>query len=136
MALPVQMAIGAYRFQVSTAAYQQLQRKYGWRWTKVDRAARAPAMQYVGPALQEMTFDGTIYPHERGGWQQIEAMRKEADKHQPLPLVSGFGEVFGDFVILTIQETLSRFLIGNAAGRIDFTMSIQEYVRDPSEGGR
>lgn len=62
----VMMALGGYRFSLSTVAYQKLQRTADWRWPTQDRLGAHPVRQYVGPGDQSITLDGTLYPHYLG----------------------------------------------------------------------
>jgi hypothetical protein len=64
--LEVMLALGRYRFSLSTAAYQGLERQAAWRWPAQDRLGAHPVRQYVGPGEQTMRLDGTLYPHYKG----------------------------------------------------------------------
>lgn len=64
--LEVMMALGSYRFSLSTAAYERLSRQASWRWPAQDRIGAHPVRQYVGPGEQTIRVDGTIYPHYKG----------------------------------------------------------------------
>ncbi|MCS6809796.1 MAG: phage tail protein [Tepidimonas sp.] len=100
-----------FRFAVDTAAYQSLKRKSDWRWPAQDRLWERPALQFTGRGTDEITLDGVILPAWRGGRQQIERMRaiadlarQQADGARPLLLVTGYGEVLGQWVITSIEE--------------------------------
>ena len=71
----VMLALGAFRFGISQSGYQSLTRTAAYRWEKLDRLGRAPAMQYLGPDADEITLEGVIYPHFKGGLRQVELMR-------------------------------------------------------------
>lgn len=60
------MALGTYRFSLSSAAYDGLRRSAAWRWPAQDRLGAHPVRQYVGPGEQSITLDGTIHPHYKG----------------------------------------------------------------------
>ena len=62
--LQVMMILGVYPFSIHTAAYQELKRKWGWRWVKQDRLGRRPAYQFVGPDGESLSLNGVIYPAE------------------------------------------------------------------------
>lgn len=64
--LEVMLALGSYRFSVSTAAYRGLERSASWRWPAQERLGAAPVLQYVGPGEQTIRLDGVIHPHYRG----------------------------------------------------------------------
>lgn len=69
------MALGPYRFSLSTAAFQELEHTSAWRWPSIERIGQRPALQYVGPGEDTIRMRGTIYPHFRGGLGQLSEMR-------------------------------------------------------------
>src|SRR5690606_33179058 len=98
----VMMALGDYRFSIDTAAYDQVTRSFEYRWQQQDRIGRKPAQQYLGEGAETVEFMGTVYPHFRGGLGQVEAMRAEAAKGEPLLLVDSNGIPWGTYAIKRI----------------------------------
>lgn len=123
----VMMALGDYRYSLSTAAYQELTHTNAWRWASVDRIGARPAMQFVGPGEESVTMNGCIYPAFRGGLGQINAMRAEADKGQPLLLVDGTGRVWGKFCITEIRETQKVLFSDGTPRAQEFDITLQAY---------
>ncbi len=126
----IMMKLGDYKFSVSTAAYQSLQRVHNWRWKLQERINRKPAQQFLGPGEETIDLDGTIYPHFKGGLGQVNAMRAEADKGEPLILVDGLGVVWGKYCIKRIAESQTHLTQYGAARKIGFQMSLVEYGED------
>ena len=126
----VMMALGLFRFGVNSAAYQTFRREAEYRWEKLDRQGRAPAMQFLGPDADRITLEGVIYPHYRGGLRQVELMRAAARLGQPLMLVDGLGWIWERWVITAVSETKSVFLADGAPRQIDFSLTLQAYGRD------
>jgi phage protein U len=126
----VMMALGSFRFGVNSAGYQTFVRSAAWRWEKVDRAGRAPALQYLGPDADEITLEGVIYPHFKGGLRQVELMRLAASTGAPLILVDGLGWVWERWVITAVEERKSVFLPGGAPRKIEFTVRLRAYGAD------
>ena len=124
------MALGLFRFGVNSAAYQTWTHSASCRWEKLDRAGRAPAMQFMGPDADEISLEGVIHPHFRGGLRQVELMRAAARLGQPLMLVDGLGWVRERWVIPSITEKKSVFLADGAPRQIDFAMSLKAYGSD------
>lgn len=123
----VMLALGEYRFGLSTAAYQELERTKAWRWQSVERIGVMPAMQYTGPGEETIELSGVVYPHFRGGLGQIESMRAEAGKGEPLMLVDGQGKVWGKYVVTQIREG-QKTLFSNGVPRMqEFSLSLQSY---------
>lgn len=126
----VMMALGGFRFGVGKANYQTFRRSAAWRWEKVDRAGRKPAMQYLGPDAEDITLEGVIYPHFKGGLHQVDLMRMSAATGTPMILVDGLGWVWDRWVITSIDETKSVFLPDGAPRKIEFSMRLRSYGAD------
>ena len=130
------MTLGDYRFSIGTAAYDELARTTEYRWARQDRLGRPPARQYLGPGDDTIDLRGTVLTTHRGGTGQVDAMRAEAGRGEPLRLVSGTGTVFGLWVILRIRETGRVFLEGGVPRRIDFELQLGYYGEDADRAGQ
>jgi hypothetical protein len=126
----IMMALGTFRFGVNRANYQTFTRAAQYRWAKLDRVGRAPALQFLGPDAEEITLEGTIYPHFKGGLRQMELMRAVARTGVPMMLVDGLGFVWDRWAITEVSETKSVFLAGGAPRKIEFTVGLRAYGRD------
>jgi uncharacterized protein len=126
----VMLALGAFRFGVSQSGYQSLSRTAAYRWEKLDRLGRAPALQYLGPDAQEITLEGVIYPHFKGGLRQIEFMRLLAGTGMSQMLVDGLGFVWDRWCVTSIEERKSVFMADGAPRKIEFTITLQAYGAD------
>lgn len=126
----VMMALGAFRFGVNRASYQSFTRSASWRWEQQDRLGRAPALQYLGPGADEISLEGVIYPHFKGGLRQIELMRQVANLGKPQILVDGLGWVWERWVITAVEERKSLFLADGAPRKIEFTIGLTAYGMD------
>ena len=126
----VMMALGVFRFGISGQAYQSLQRSAAFRWSKAERVGRAPAMHYVGPDAEEITIEGVIYPHFRGGLRQVDIMRLRAGTGIPMMMVDGLGWVWKQWVVIRVEETKSVFMADGAPKKIEFKITLQAYGRD------
>jgi phage protein U len=126
----IMMALGTFRFGVNRANYQTFIRDASYRWAKQDRLGRAPALQFLGPDAQEITLEGVIYPHFKGGLRQMDLMRAVAELGTPMMLVDGLGFVWQRWAIVTVSETKSVFLADGAPRRIEFSIRLQAYGGD------
>lgn len=124
------MALGEYRFSMSTAAYDTFKRETKWRWASQERLNRTPAKQYVGPGEDVITLDGVIYPHYRGGLQQIDRIRDEADRGEPLLLVDGLGYVYDYWVITQLSETHTQLWEAGVPLKQQFSLTLEFYGED------
>lgn len=120
------LALGPYRFSLNTSAYKTLKRSTEYRWSKVERIGDIPLLHALGKGSDTIDLDGVIYPHFRGGLNQIKGMRENQQK--PLLLINGLGEVLGHFVITRIEELQSNFLSDGTARKIEFRLSLERYA--------
>ena len=124
------MKLGQYTFALETAAYQQLRRSVEYRWQSQDRLSHDPAMQYLGRGKEQIGLDGIIYPHFKGGLNQISAMKKTANAGKPLILTDGLGNVWGLWVIEQIEETQEIFTKSGIPRKISFNLTLSKYGED------
>ncbi len=129
----VMMALGTFRFGMNRDAYQTFSRAAAYRWGKVERIGREPALQYLGPDTQEITLEGVIYPHFRGGLRQVDLMRATAGTGAPLMMVDGLGWVWKRWVIVSVEERKGVFMRDGAPRKIEFSARLQSY--GPDGGG-
>ena len=124
------MALGSYRFSVDSAAYQELKHSQAYRWQAQERLQRRPAMQFLGAGEESIELSGVIYPHFKGGLEQLDTMRAEANKGQPLLLVDGLGFVWGQWVITQIDEGQSFFQGNGQSLKQSFQLKLVNYGAD------
>lgn len=120
----VMVGLGEFRFSMSTAAYQSLERENSWRWPSSEVIGFMPQPQYVGPGEAVIRLSGTVYPHFAGaGLGQLDDMRAEADKGEPLKMVDGTGRYWGRWAITSIRETQTVFWSSGAPRCQEFELS-------------
>lgn len=122
------VALGAYRFAVASGGVGSVDRTTEWRWASQEVIGAPPALQYIGPGEDKVTLKGIIFPHYRGGLGQVDAMRAQAGRGQPLTLVDGTGRYYGVWVITSIGEEKSFLFADGAPRRIEFTVEIKRYA--------
>ncbi len=124
------MALGGYRFSLTSAAYQELRRSNAYRWQAQERLQRLPAQQFVGPGSETLDLKGTIYPHYRGGMKQLDVMRAQAGRGVPLLLVDGLGFIWSQWVILQVDETQTVMLTNGQPRKLEFQLRLARYGED------
>ncbi len=133
--MDVLMRLGDFRFAMDTAAHEQLRRTVEHRWPSQERLWNASAVQYTGRGDETIELSGKVVPLWRGGLEQLNRMRDlaaadEAIFPEPLPLVTGYGEYLGEFVIERVDEQQTSILTRGAPGQQQFSLSLKRYVRD------
>ena len=130
MASSYLMKLGDYTFSIDSAAYQTLSRTTEYRWRSQPRVGRLPAQQFMGPGEETLSLDGVIYPHFKGGLSQLDAMRTEAGKGEPLMLVDGTGHIWQQWVINQVEETHKTLFEDGTPRRVEFRLQLSRYGED------
>lgn len=61
-----------------------------------------------------------IYPHDKGGLNQMSLMQAHAALGIPLHLTDGTGQVWGQWVIKQVEETSTLFEADGTPRRVEF----------------
>lgn len=123
----IMLQLGSFQFGLSTAAYQDLTRRAGWRWASQERFGQEPALQSTGPESQAMTLAGVIYAEFRGGTGQLDALRSLGGQQQPLRLVDGNGKLLGRWVIESVEEKQSVFASKGYPRKQEFNLQLKKF---------
>jgi len=136
------LTIGPFVFRITTAAYESLQRTDNWRWATVERLGKASAEQYIGPGSRELDISGAIYTlYDAGraiasdfvvGTRHPDNLRSLGDMGVPVQVVSGRGQVLGKWVVVSVSETQSTFLVNGSPKKQEFNIKLRAYG---GEGG-
>lgn len=122
-----QMILGGFLFSLNTAAFQEMNRETKYRWASQERFGAHEALQFLGPGEDSISLPGVIYPSYRGGTGQVQKMRDLAGKGQPLMLLDGYGNVFGRWVIESVDEKRSNFAALGQPKKQEFTLKLRHY---------
>ncbi|MCM3565192.1 phage tail protein [Hydrogenophaga intermedia] len=123
----VMLQLGPYQFGLNTAAYQGLNRQTEYRWPSQDIFEGLPELQFTGPGADTITLEGVVFPEYWGGVGQIDALRALAEQGKPHQLVSGRGDVMGQWVIVSVSERQSTFAAAGTPLRQEFTLQLSRY---------
>ncbi|MBO9710686.1 MAG: phage tail protein [Caulobacter sp.] len=126
------MALGMFVFSLPTLAYEELQRRTSWRHVQNPRFGARAANQFLGPGDDLVSLSGRI-PPELSDVSSLATLRDLADAGDALPLVDGRGQVYGDFVIESLEERQAAFLDDGSPMRIDFGLELRR-VPDGADG--
>lgn len=133
--MDVLMRLGDFKFGVDTAAYQALTRTTEINWPAQERLWNAPAVQFTGLGDETISLEGLVLPAWRGGLGQIDALREMAaapanGSGEPLPLVTGYGQYLGDYVILRAEERQETILVSGAPAAQRFKLDLKRYANE------
>jgi len=124
------MALGAFRFGILGGDYLTFRRSAAFRWEKIDRAGRAPAMQFAGPDAETISLSGVIYPTFAGSFRQVELMRVLAGTGHPMMLTDGMGFVWRRWCITSAEETRTVLFADGAPRKLEFDVALVAYGED------
>jgi len=125
------MALGMFLFQIPTLAYDELQRKTDWRFAMSSRVGTRDAAQFLGVGDETVSLSGSVYAEITDGTVSLDTLREMGDAGEALPLVSGAGIVFGNFIIRSIDERHAVLMADGRPLRIDFGIDLWR-VDDPA----
>ncbi len=118
------LALGMFLFEIGTLGPDELQRKTDWRHARSGRVGARDATQFVGPGDETISLSGAVYTEIADGRVSIDELREMADAGEAMPLVSGNGRVFGNYVITAIDERHAVMMADGTPRRIDFGIDL------------
>lgn len=136
------MTLGLFVFEhQKTMAPDNLQRTSSYKWASHKPVGRAPKHQFLGEDEDTINLKGVLYPEFTGGRANLDTLRDMSKTGKAYLLMTGYGEVIGNYFIKQITETQSHFLKDGAAQKIEFSLSLarlnenqnpQEFIGDIS----
>ncbi|MFW3895952.1 phage tail protein [Pseudomonas bharatica] len=119
-----------YYFNLDTAAFEELRRQTAFRWAGQERLSRSIAQQAVGQGEDKISLKGVIYPDGKVGLKQLETLRSIGRALRPLSLVTGYGEVLGNWCLLSVDEEQGSLLAGGIPRKQSFSLEFVSYGDD------
>lgn len=119
-----------YYFNLDTAAFDELRRQTSFRWSGQERLTRSAAQQAVSLGEEKINIRGAIFPALKGGLGQLQTLRSIGRLLRPLSLISGYGEVLGNWCLISIDEEQSHLLAGGIPRKQAFTLEFVSYGDD------
>lgn len=130
----IMMKLGSYSFGLQTAAYQEFQRSTAYTWAAQARFGKLNMLQATGPGDDGLTLSGVVFPEHFGGTGQLDSLRALAGLQQPQALIDGRGNMLGQWVIESIDETGSIFAARGVARKQDFSIKLKRAADDGGQG--
>lgn len=120
------MALDMFAFEIGTLPFEELQQRCEWRHAQADRFGVRPAFQFLGPGAETIDLAGALYPGQGiGSYSSIDTIKAMAETGDAWQLVSGSGDVMGDFIIRGLDVTSGLFFVDGAPRRADFRLSLE-----------
>ena len=130
------LMLGDVPFTAPGTAYQTLKRASEYRQPSQDRVHQRPIHQSTGLGRDTIDLDGVQFPGALGapGLAHLEALRALAEAGEPRILVAGTGEVFGKYVVTSINETRTHVFRDGAPRRVVWRLRLDRYGDDAPGG--
>jgi|GEM_PF-198803 len=119
------MCLGQFVFELKSAPYQSLQRQMGWRHPSNARVGLRPARQFIGPDDESITVSGVLLPELAGNFLSLDELRDMADDGEAYVLVDGRGQLYGRWVIESLDETQTVFFRDGVPRKIEFSLALK-----------
>lgn len=131
------MALGPFRFHVSTFSYEELQRTVSARWEGQFVIGRTPIHHFMGPGETTVNLRSTFFPYALNGrgFAQLADMERVARQGTVMMLVSGSGRVFGKHFLREIRNRQDFMLQNGEPQRVEADIEILAYGGDEGSSG-
>lgn len=124
----VMLSLGGFKFNIDSAAYNELVRTWQWRWNAQSLIGQPDLLQYTGKAPVQISLSGQVATTFRQvGTNQIAKLAAIGDRNQPILLVSGMGDVLGYWTMTSLKETNTKFIKGGLPRYQSFTLELLFY---------
>ena len=137
----IMMSLGGFKFSLSTLQYQELTTTLSWRWEKLNRYGRAPALQFHGKDAVSHTFKITLFPQNASDLNLFSELERIADGGRPVRLISGgsvavsgaikpSGADLGRYAITSLDVGRTEFMEDGTSLKQSATLTIMQYGED------
>lgn len=117
------MQLGDFPFETNTVPFETRARNISPRFEETERFMANNATQFTGVA-EDISISGKVFPGVHGKLSAIKQLREMARSGQKYKLVSGTGEIWGNFIIKKLSENESEFFKDGMARKFDFTLDL------------
>lgn len=118
------LSLGMFGFALDTLAYQEFSRRTDWKHGRTPRFGARDANQFTGPGADTVSLRGYLLPELAGDPDSLDDLRDMAGGGESFPLVGGDGRVYGNFIIIGIDEGQTLFFSDGKPRRIEFTIDL------------
>jgi uncharacterized protein len=126
------LQLGEVTFSVSGLHYDKLKHSFKAHWARHKRFGRRDAMQATGIGEDDVHITGTIYLDYYPGFGDLAVFRRMSQT--PQMLVSGAGDVFGRWCILSLSNEQTFQDARGVPGKVTFELHLTAYGEDEWDG--
>lgn len=119
------MSLDQFVFSLRTVPYKELQRQRTWKHRTNSRVGARDASQFTGAGDDTITLNGMIAPETIGSIVSLERLAAMGDLGDAYVLVDGTGNVYGAFVIDSLNETATYHTKEGVPRKIEFNLTLK-----------
>lgn len=120
------MSLDQFVFSLSTAPYRELQRQRSWKHRTSSRVGARDASQFTGAGDDTITLNGMVAPENSIGTRvSLDRLAAMGDAGDAYVLVDGIGNVYGAFVIGSLNETATYHTPDGVPRKIEFSLTLK-----------
>jgi hypothetical protein len=119
------MSLDQFVFSLRTVPYKELQRQRTWKHRTNSRVGVRDASQFTGAGDDTITLSGMIAPETIGSIVSLEKLAAMGDVGDAYVLVDGTGNVYGAFVIESLNETATYHTPEGIPRKIEFNLALR-----------
>lgn len=125
------MSLDQFVFSLTTAPYKELQRQRNWKHPTSSRVGARDASQFTGGGSDTITLNGMVAPeNDIGMIASIDELARMGDIGDAYVLVDGIGNVYGAFIIESLNETQTYHTKEGIPRKIEFNLTLRRVDDD------
>lgn len=122
------MVYGLFVFSVRGIPFDALERERNWRWAANEPVGAPPVLQYLGRGGETITLSGVLHPEYTAGTMSLDMLQMMADTGKQWLLMSGYGNIYGYYVLEQISDAQTYQTENGIPQRIEFTITLRRYA--------
>lgn len=122
--MQIMAMIGNFPFSLSKTSLETLSRNKTYHFSEKQKALSYSTFQAVQRENEEISISGSTTTL-RGGIEPLQNLFKVASEKKAVPLVFGYGAIYGDFIITKISENRTIYIDDGRNIKVDFTLELK-----------
>jgi uncharacterized protein len=127
------ISIGPYTFEINRTAFENMTKNTSYGWQKVQRIGNNPTFQAAEKWSEEIELKGLVFTKHASklflldGLLLIDLLNLLAKQMRPQIVITGYGQILGRFVILSVSEDRNTFLPTGEFLKQSYTVKLARY---------
>lgn len=101
-------------------------------WSTIECVGKMPLLQNIGQGAENIDLEGIIYPNyfnklDQYYFNKLDQLKNTKESGEHHTLVDSSGNVFGQFVIIRLEEKQTYFLPNGLPKKVEFSLSLKRY---------